>query len=156
MPYTKAIVSEISRIVSVTPVGIPHQMESDLMFHDYFLPKGATVFSNIYGIHRNPDVWGDPDNFRPERFLIEDDDDDGNCEIKLLHHDALVPFSYGKRRCIGETLAEDTLFLFLTTIFQQFNILPDPATQGKQDFEADLGLILAPKPFKIVLHSRKK
>ncbi len=149
MPYTEAVISEILRITSLVPCGSPHEMRSDLIFHGYHLPKKATIFPNLYAVHHDPDIWVDPENFRPERFLNEN-------ETKFVPNEALIPFSDGKRKCIGEAFAKETLFLFMTAICQQFNILPDPNNKNKPDFEPKLGLIFEPKPFKVVVTSRMK
>lgn len=148
MPYCEAVVSEVLRITSTTPVGAPHDMISDLVFHDYHLAMGTTVFANIYAVHHDPKIWGDPEIFRPDRFLNED-------KTKFVRNEALIPFAEGKRKCVGEALAMDAFFLFVTSICQQFDIFPDPDTKEKADLTPELGLMLAPKPFKVVVTSRK-
>jgi len=57
------------------------------------LPAGATVALSIYGMHRNPKLFPDPDSFKPKRFLPE------NSEGR--HPYAFIPFSAGFRNCIG-------------------------------------------------------
>ncbi len=148
MPYSEAVVSEILRITSVAPIGVPHTLLSDLDFYRYHFPMGTTIFANLYGVHHDPSIWGDSESFRPERFLNED-------ETKFMPNEALIPFAEGKRNCIGETLGRDTLFLFVTSIFQHFNILPNPENKVKADFEPDFGMMLGPKPFKVVVTPRK-
>ena len=61
-------------------------------------------------------IWGDPENFRPERFL----DEHGN----IIKREELIPFSIGRRICLGESLAKMELFLYLATLFQKFEFLP--------------------------------
>lgn len=51
-------------------------------------PKGAVIFPNLYEVHHDKKYWGDPENFRPERFLDE-------SGTKLIRHEALMPFSAG-------------------------------------------------------------
>lgn len=134
-------------MVSVAAWGVPHQMMEDMIFRDYFIPKGTVVFSNIYGAHYDPDVWGDPLKFRPERFLSSDGK-------KCVRNEALIPFSEGKRKCIGETLSKNTLFIFITSIFQQFNVQLDLPEGAVPDFESRESLLLNPKPFKIIVQLR--
>ncbi len=148
MPYCEAVICEVLRINSSVPLGAPHGMISDLEFHGYHIPKGATVFANTYAVQNDPDIWGDPEIFRPERFLNED-------KTKFVRNEAFIPFSEGKRRCIGETFAMDTIFLFVASIFQHFNILRDPNITGKANLEPVFGMILFAKPFKILVSSRK-
>lgn len=149
MPYSEAVISEILRITSLVSLGVPHEMKTDLKFHGYHFSKGTAIYANLYAVHHDPEIWGDPEIFRPERFLNEDG-------TKCVQKDALIPFAEGKRKCLGETLARDTLFLFVTSICQHFDILPDTDNKRKADFEADFGMILGPKPFEVLVSSRKK
>lgn len=148
MPYTEAVIAETFRMSSVISTGVPHRMLEDKMFHGYLLPKGTSVFVNIYAVHRDPDVWGnDHDAFKPERFLNED-------KTKFVKNDALIPFSEGKRKCIGDNVGRDTVFIFVTNIVQKFKILPE--NNEKADMEAGLGYFLVPKPFKLIISERIK
>ncbi|ODM88348.1 Farnesoate epoxidase [Orchesella cincta] len=147
LPYTEAILLETFRLSSMAAFGVPHRMTADTMFHGYFLPKDSTVISNLYAIHHNPNIWGkDVSEFRPERFLSEDN-------TSVIHHEAQLPFSTGRRACFGEGLARDTIFLFVAHILQKFNI--------EQNSECPVmaaeivpGFVLQPKPFKFVLRLR--
>lgn len=150
MPYLEATTCEILRLSTVLSMGVARQMLSTKQFYGYTLKKGTSIFANLYAVHHDPKIWGDPFVFRPERFLSEDG-------TKVIKHEALIPFSRGVRKCIGATLARDTLFLFLSSIFQQFHINCDPETKDKNMkpyFEPDIGYFLVPKPFKIILLSR--
>jgi len=60
---------------------------------DYTLPAGTTVAMSIYGMHRNPKVFPEPETFKPERFLPE--------QSEGRHPNAFIPFSAGPRNCIG-------------------------------------------------------
>lgn len=72
MPYTLALIDEVLRYSSLVPDGVQHRVLADKEFHGYFIPKDAWVQPNLYHIHHDKKIWGDPDNFRPERFLSED------------------------------------------------------------------------------------
>lgn len=130
MPFCEAFVMEILRIASVAPLGSPHTMLSNLVFYGYHLPVGTIVFANMYAVHHNPQIWGDPENFRPERFLKAD-------KTKVVRNKAFIPFGEGKRKYIGDTFAMDTLFLFVTSICKNFHICPDPNSKEKVNFEPE-------------------
>ncbi len=149
MPYSEAVISEILRITSAAPITVPHTTTSDLVFHGYHIPIGTLLIANLYAVHHDPNIWVDPENFRPERFLNED-------KTKFVSNDALIAFGEGRRKCIAETFVKDILFLFVTSLFQQFNILPNPNKKEKVNFEPGLGFILGPKPFKVLITSREK
>lgn len=90
----------------------------DTVFHGYDIKKDTLIIPNLYSVHHSKKIWGDPEAFRPERFL-----DDGK---KVGKTDNLMLFSVGKRQCLGESFARDNYFLFLTNIFHRFEIKMDP------------------------------
>ena len=116
MPYTKAVMHESLRVGTVVPGGVPHYVEQDSWVGGYFFPKGTTVMANLNFVHLNPASWEDPEDFKPERFL----DSEGKFQAKTAKK--IVPFSVGKRKCLGFVLAEQEYFLFLTGILQKFRI----------------------------------
>jgi len=64
-----------------------------------------------------------------------------------------MPFSIGKRQCLGETLAKVELFLFFTNLVHQYKILPE--NEGELPFEGyQMSVTLLPKPFKARLTNR--
>ncbi|CAG7830552.1 unnamed protein product, partial [Allacma fusca] len=115
LPYAEATLQEIFRKSSLVTTGLMHTAIKDATFAGYDIPKGTWVLPNIYAIHHDENIWGDPNNFRPERFLSPD-------EKKVIKSENLLPFSLGRRICLGENLARDEIFLFLTNIFQRFSI----------------------------------
>ena len=80
------------------------------------------MIPNILALHMNKDVWGDPEAFRPERFL------DNNGKMGP-HISSWMPFSTGRRVCLGESLAKVELQLVLATFIQRYEFSAPPGEQ---------------------------
>jgi len=147
MLYAEAVISEVLRIASIVPIGVLHNCVQDTVFHGMLIPKDTIVISNIQGVHHDPLVWGDPQNFRPERFLSPD----GKSGVSF---ESFIPFSTGKRACLGENLAKDELFLMTTSIFQELKVLPDPSAPVPTLTLDCQGIVAKPQPHKIIFNPR--
>jgi methyl farnesoate epoxidase/farnesoate epoxidase len=99
----------------------------------------------MYSVNNSKKYWGDPEVFRPERFL-----DNQGC---LMKDERLIPFGIGKRVCLGESLAKMSLFLYFTTIIKHFKFETVP---GHLDPSTDPlpGLTFSPKPYNVVVTQR--
>lgn len=71
MPYTEATIQETHRFLSIVPLSLPHVTTKNCYLGGYKIKKGTSIFPNIWGLHNDEKIWGDPENFRPERFLDE-------------------------------------------------------------------------------------
>ena len=107
LPYTLAVLKETMRLHPPAFV-LGRRAVEDTVIGDCLIRKGSLVLVNILGIHRRPDLWPDPDAFRPERFL-------GDAE-KQLPRCAYMPFGAGPRVCIGNHFALLEAHLLLATI----------------------------------------
>ncbi|XP_066451685.1 cytochrome P450 2C14-like isoform X2 [Eleutherodactylus coqui] len=145
MPYTDAVIHEIQRFGDIVPGNLPHATTEDVTFRGYFLPKGTLVIPLLHSILRDRMYFEKPDEFYPEHFL----DSKGN----LKKNEAFVPFSIGKRSCAGETMAKMELFLFFTTLLQNFTFQAIPG--AKLNLSPALGSTNSPKPFEIHAISRR-
>ncbi|XP_003723543.2 cytochrome P450 2U1 [Strongylocentrotus purpuratus] len=72
LPYTEATLLEIQRFATITPLGVPHAPVQDTVLNGYDIPKGTVVLPNLWAIHHEPDLWKNPDEFNPARFLNPD------------------------------------------------------------------------------------
>ncbi|RZC38401.1 cytochrome P450 306a1 [Asbolus verrucosus] len=136
----EASIAEVQRIRSVVPVGIPHGSLDQLEIAGYVVPKGTMIVPLQWAIHMNPEIWEEPDLYKPERFI----DDQG----KFFKPESFIPFQTGKRMCVGDELARMFLFLFGATLIQNFYISCED--KNNIDLNGDCGITLTPKPHKLV------
>lgn len=115
LPYCQATVLEIQRIANVVPLNVLHSTLEDTTIGNYSIPKGTLVVPQVSSVLYDERIFPDPMAFKPERFL----DLDGN----LKECKELIPFSIGKRQCLGEGLAKMELFLFLVNLFNRFKVV---------------------------------
>jgi cytochrome P450 len=102
--YMTAVVNETLRVRPVVPI-VVRVLQEELRVGSHVLPAGTRVVPSIYLTNRNPRVYGDAEEFRPERFL-EDAPDTFSW----------IPFGGGIRRCIGASFAQLEMRLMLRTM----------------------------------------
>ena len=111
LPYLRCMVSETLRLCPAVPLLLPHFSSEDCTINGYKVPRGTTLLINARAIHRDPSVWEEPTEFKPERF----DGIEVGCEgFKYL------PFGKGRRSCPGNNLALRFVGLALGTLIQCF------------------------------------
>uniref|UniRef100_A0A4W2BPW1 Steroid 17-alpha-hydroxylase/17,20 lyase n=1 Tax=Bos indicus x Bos taurus TaxID=30522 RepID=A0A4W2BPW1_BOBOX len=125
----EATIREVLRIRPVAPTLIPHKAVIDSSIGDLTIDKGTDVVVNLWALHHSEKEWQHPDLFMPERFL----DPTGTQLISPSL--SYLPFGAGPRSCVGEMLARQELFLFMSRLLQS--------------------LVLQIKPFKVKIEVRQ-
>ncbi|XP_004701357.1 steroid 17-alpha-hydroxylase/17,20 lyase [Echinops telfairi] len=125
----EATIREVLRIRPVAPLLIPHKASTDSSIGEFAVDKGTQVIINLWAMHHSEKEWHQPDQFKPERFL----DPTGSQLISPSL--SYLPFGAGPRSCVGEVLARQELFLFLSWVLQRFDLeVPDdgkmPSLEG--------------------------
>uniref|UniRef100_A0A8C6V6R1 Cytochrome P450 family 2 subfamily R member 1 n=1 Tax=Naja naja TaxID=35670 RepID=A0A8C6V6R1_NAJNA len=144
MPYTEAVLHEILRFCNIVPLGIFHATSKDTVVRGYSIPQGTTVITNLYSVHFDEKYWSNPEMFCPERFL----DSSG----QFVKKEAFIPFSLGRRHCLGEQLARMEMFLFFTALLQRFHLhFPSALVPN---LKPKFGMTLQPHPYLICAERR--
>lgn len=146
LTYLNAVIAETLRLTSIVPLSAPHLCSEEVVIRGYTLPKGTWILPNLDSVLHDTAIWGkDAMSFRPERFI----DDEG----KLQFPEQFIPFSIGKRACLGEAMAKMELFLFLSSMLQRFQFLA--STPGiLPDLKNQTGGVITARPYRVRIVER--
>ena len=111
--YLKATAKEVLRARTVAYASAARRSLEPLRLGDWVIGPETLVLVDAQGIHRDPDLYPEPEAFRPERFL--DGQPDGY---------SYVPFGGGAHRCLGAALATMELELVIETIVTRVRLVP--------------------------------
>lgn len=156
LPYLRCVINESLRLYPVAPLLLPHFSSEDCTVGGYHVPKGTTLLVNAWAVHRDPKVWEEPDEFKPERFedILEGEREGFNFRY--------LPFGMGRRACPGAAMAIRIVSLAVGALVHCF----DWERVGEElvDLNQDFGITLAksrpleavssPRPFVIDLLSQ--
>ncbi|NBB82132.1 MAG: cytochrome P450 [Alphaproteobacteria bacterium] len=118
MPVAWSVIQEAMRLYP--PIWVmTRRAKADQVIDGYAVPAGALVVISPYLLHRRPDLWPEPEAFRPDRFL-------GRSPATESTDFDLLPFSGGPRHCVGKHLAELEMRIVLPMIVQRFRLDLDP------------------------------
>ncbi|VTJ57323.1 Hypothetical predicted protein [Marmota monax] len=150
MPFTMAVIHEVQRFGDLVPLAVPHLTTRDIELQGFFIPKfpwlhlaqpewvweaekppgqrrtteprhllqGTTLITNLSSVLKDETVWEKPLLFHPGHFL--------DAQGHFVKREAFMPFSAGRRVCLGEPLARMELFLFFTCLLQRFSFSVPP------------------------------
>ncbi|XP_034047255.1 cytochrome P450 2K1-like [Thalassophryne amazonica] len=142
LPYTDAVIHETQRFASILPMSLPHKTSKDVTFQGHFLKKGTIVYPLLMSVLHDESEWESPHTFNPSHFLDK--------EGQFVKREAFLPFSAGRRLCLGEGLARMQLLLFFSSLLQRFRFTPPPGV-GEDDLDLTPGFsfISGPLPHEL-------
>ncbi|KAI7997833.1 Cytochrome P450 98A2 [Camellia lanceoleosa] len=135
LPYLQCIAKESLRLHPPTPLMLPHRANANVKIGGYDIPKGSSVHVNVWAVARDPAVWKNPMEFRPERFFEEDVDMKG-------HDYRLLPFGAGRRVCPGAQLGINLVTSMLGHLLHHFVWTPSEGVKPEEiDMSENPGLV---------------
>ncbi|KAJ3513179.1 hypothetical protein NLJ89_g3095 [Agrocybe chaxingu] len=144
LPYIEAIYREVMRYAPPLYIDVTHSSTEDDWYDGYFIPKGTSVFANLWAMTHDESVYCDPNSFNPERFL----DQHG----KLNDDDQILAYGFGRRACVGKHVASATMWITIVSVLACFMIERAKDELGNEIEVNDeceyLALVRHKKPFK--------
>nr|USH99603.1 cinnamate 4-hydroxylase [Cephalotaxus hainanensis] len=127
LPYLQAVVKETLRLHTPIPLLVPHMNSDDASLGGFAIPKESKVVVNAWWLANNPEWWNNSSEFRPERFMEEEEETEaavgGKVDFRFL------PFGMGRRSCPGIILALPVLGLVIGRLLQNFELIVPPGEQ---------------------------
>lgn len=146
LPYLEATLTEVMRINTIAPLAVPHSNSADIELNGYTIPKGTLILVSLWAILNDKKHWGDPENFRPERFI--------DASGKYVKDPWMVQFGQGKRVCIGEAFALQVAVLFFANLMNRFKYSL-PAGSPRPSTVPVAGFTVCPQDFTVIATPRK-
>jgi cytochrome P450 len=144
LPYVQALVNEVFRWHPVTPLGplpvlhtytpftlhtaIVHRVTIDDVYEGLSIPKGSTVIGNVWAILHDPEMFPEPEVFRPEHFLPYEE---GGTLPPGAPPFPDFAFGFGRRVCPGRHLARASVWIACANVLAAFNISPALDEHGR-------------------------
>jgi len=143
LPYVQAVLKEVLRWHPVTPLSISHQVTKSDVYEGYFIPAGAIVIPNVWGMLHDPNTFTEPDRFYPERWL--------SPNVLAFPNQA---FGFGARLCPGRFFARRSIWTNMAGILAAFDIVPTEDGPPEKNFSS--GMISYVKPFRCYIRPRSE
>ncbi|KAF3767438.1 putative cytochrome P450 oxidoreductase [Cryphonectria parasitica EP155] len=122
LPYVSSLVKEVLRWFPVAPLGVPHLADAEDEYRGYRIPKNAILLPAVHWFSRDPDVYHDPETFKPERYLAPHSEPDPSSFV----------FGFGRRICPGKRLADEGIFLVIAKALAVLDVSKALDEEGKE------------------------
>ncbi|CAN1131156.1 Xanthotoxin 5-hydroxylase CYP82C2 [Linum perenne] len=148
LTYLHAVIRETLRMNPAGPISVPRVASEDITIRGYHVPKGTRFFANFWKLHRNPEIFTEPNEFRPERFH------DKEVKVDIYGRDfEYLPFGTGRRSCPGMNFGMEVVQLTAARLLQAFDF-GTPLDLPVDMTEADSTTLAKEKPLEVVLRPR--
>lgn len=154
LPFTESVINEVQRFGSINPL-VPHVVRSLVSIDGFELPVGTIVFGNLYAIQHDQRVWPDAEHFNPEANFPISVSSDEERMVLARRMCSFLPFSVGKRSCLGEMLARQELFIYFVGIMQRFRVTASPEHSLPSEHLGTHGITRAPMAYKVLFIRRQ-
>jgi hypothetical protein len=125
--YLTASIKEILRLKPVLAEAEPRVVKRPIEIGGIEYPPGVALVASAYLVHRDPDIYPQPDVFRPERFL---ESDEQGSSGRTSSQYTWIPFGGGRTRCLGASFALLEMKVVLSAVLRACEIAPaDPAPE---------------------------
>lgn len=111
--YLRLVIEETLRLYPAAPYITTRLATRTINVNGWVIPEGTKVLYNSYLIHRNPEIWDDPESFNPDRFLNKAN----------IHTCAYAPFGLGERRCMAYQLAMLEMKMIICSVLVRYRLL---------------------------------
>ncbi len=138
-PYAQAVIEESMRLYPPAYFIDRLNIEEDV-FEDTVIPQGTTLLFSLFEIHKDPDFWEDPLEFKPERFM---------GVTKSTYSSHYFPFGAGPRMCIGNNFAMYEMIIAVQTLVSNFKI-------AHKTSEIEITPLITLKPKNAILQFEKR
>ncbi|XP_059296256.1 xanthotoxin 5-hydroxylase CYP82C4-like [Lycium ferocissimum] len=149
LPYLQAIIKETLRLYPPGPLSGPREASEDCYVDKFRIHKGTRLIVNLWKLQRDPRIWEDPDEFKPERWFMKEH---VNINFRGQNFE-YIPFSSGRRMCPGLMFGTQVVHLTLARLLHGFNI--SMPREEPVDLSEGLGIALPKmKPLQPLLSPR--
>ncbi|OCT46111.1 25-hydroxyvitamin D-1 alpha hydroxylase [Cladophialophora carrionii] len=155
LPTCRAVIKEVLRWRPVTAGGVPHELVKDDVYNGFFFPAGTNIHPNQWAIHRDPELYPDPETFNPGRWLSPKYPTYREPLDKFPNLQNYSCFGFGRRICPGMNIAENSLHLLTARIAWAAHISKRPGVEVPP-YDYTVGFNVQPRPFVFDLKARSE
>nr|AGC29948.1 CYP75B65 [Sinopodophyllum hexandrum] len=153
LTFFQAIIKETFRLHPSTPLSLPRMATESCEINGFYIPKDSTLLVNVWAIARDPSVWPEPLEFKPERFVPGG----RNAHMDVKGNDfEVIPFGAGRRICAGMSMGIRMVTFVAATLVHGFNWeLPEGQMPEKLNMDEAYGLTLQ-RAVPLVVHPQPR